>query len=515
MDQYTEVDASTGKPGLGTLLAGLTDTQLRRVIQAVAEDQPGFVAAIEQQIEWLTTMPVAGASEAAPSLQPIDVDIAAMRREMRKDISRVGSERGGGGYYDRYDYWDDEGGQFDPYEVLSPHTEKAAELLVAGEAAAATDVIVAIIEEWGAGIGDLDEWLIEGNEDVLSEAADTLAALLAEALLSQDLSEEQLDWWSARIADWEEDLLALGIAQTAIQQWWDYPPLVAAMGGDINERGAWEGERPYYADELALVRLRVLKRQGRIKEYINLAEAEGQTGLFLNMLAGSGQVERAVAYALQYGASSSEFLSLAKVLVEQGQEAAALVVAAHGLDVEERANKRELAQWTAALAQQAGDSSLALHAAQVAFFNSFSLADYQVVEALAEAEWPVIKVGLLERMGITASRGPIDIYLYEHMLVEAMTAIDRSPFSSDLERVIQATRAEYPDWGIAKCKKQAESIMNAGKAKDYDVAVAWLRTARDIYLQHDRGTEWQTYLAGLLELHARKYKLVPMLRAIR
>ena len=30
-----------------------------------------------------------------------------------------------------------------------------------------------------------------------------------------------------------------------------------------------------------------------------------------------------------------------------------------------------------------------------------------------------------------------------------------------------------------------------------------------------RGAEWQAYPNGLLELHARKYKLVPMLRGIR
>jgi hypothetical protein len=40
-------------------------------------------------------------------------------------------------------------------------------------------------------------------------------------------------------------------------------------------------------------------------------------------------------------------------------------------------------------------------------------------------------------------------------------------------------------------------------------------SARDIYLQHARGAEWQAYLAGLLKTHARKYKLVPMLRGIR
>lgn len=509
-------EAITVKPELEMLLAGLTDTQLRRVILAVAGDQPELVAAIEQEVEWLTTPPTSDASGAAPAGETIVVDISAMRREMRKDLRRVESEMGGGGdYYDRYDHWEDEGNLFDPFEVLSPQTQLVEELLAGGKAVAATEVIVAIIEEWGAGIGDLDELITDGNEDVLSEAADDLGALLAEALLSQDLSEEQRNWWSNRIADWEQDLFELGCAATAIEQWWDYPPLVAAMGGDINERGAWEGERPFYADELALVRLRILERQGRIEEYINLAEAEGQFGLYLNMLARSGQVERAVADAQRQGASSSESLSLAQVLVEKGEQAAALAVAAHGLDVNERANKRELAQWTLALAQHIGDSDLALHAAQVAFFNSLSLSDYQVVEALAGAQWPKIKTSLLERTGQSAYDGTIDIYLYENMLVEAMAAIDRWSFSPQLERVIQATRDGYPDWGIAKYKLLAENIMDASKSKDYDVAVAKLRTARDIYLQHDRGAEWQTYLAALLDLHARKYKLVPMLRAIR
>ena len=57
--------------------------------------------------------------------------------------------------------------------------------------------------------------------------------------------------------------------------------------------------------------------------------------------------------------------------------------------------------------------------------------------------------------------------------------------------------------------------MDAGKANAYDQAVTWLRLAREIFLQHLRQEEWQSYLAGLLEIHARKYKLVPMLRALR
>ncbi len=44
--------------------------------------------------------------------------------------------------------------------------------------------------------------------------------------------------------------------------------------------------------------------------------------------------------------------------------------------------------------------------------------------------------------------------------------------------------------------------MDAGKAKNYDDAVSWLRIAHDIYLQHNRQADWQAYLAGLLDLHA-------------
>lgn len=514
MTGFTEADIRAGtfsQPEMDKLLAGLTDTQLRRIICAVAEDQPAFAAAIEQEVKWLKIEPAASATPVAHS---IVVDITAIRREMRKDFRRVESIGGGSGYSNHY-WEDDEAGMIDPDEVLQPHWQSADALLVAGDAAAATEVITAMIEEWGEGITGLDEWIVEANEDVFDETARDLGALLAEALLSQELSQEQREQWIARVEDWSADLIELEIAEAALAQWWDYPPLVAALQGNITDRGAWEGEAPEFADELTLVRLRILERQGRTQEYIHLAEAEGQTSLYVNMLARSGQVARAVAEAREYLVSPVETLSLAQVLVEQGERAAALAVAAHGLDLAEDWNKNQLARWTVTLAQQADDSALALRAAQVAFLNGFELADYKIVENLAGVEWPAIKTGLIERMEQSTAYRSVDIYLYEHMLVKAMAAIDRAPYNPDLGRVIQATRAEYPDWGIQHCKRQAESIMDAGKAKSYDDAVSWLRIAHDIYLQHDRQAEWQAYLAGLLDLHTRKYKLVPMLRGIR
>jgi uncharacterized Zn finger protein len=500
------------KPDLETLLTPLTEKQLRRVLQSLAEGRPGLIDDIERAVQRLTQEPAVDGS-AAGVAHAIPVDLAAIRREIGKDL-RMFEQSGGGGRGGYYEYWDDEAGTIYPEEVLGPHQVRAEQLLDAGDAAAAASVIAAVVEAWGEGISDLDEWIYEANEDAFSEAGQELSLLLAEALLSMDLTPEQRKQWYARAEDWE-DGIDLEILETALDQWWDYPPLVAAMQGNISEKGAWEGEAPRYADELTLARLRILQRQGRIEEYVHLAEAEGQTSLYINMLARSGQVERAVTEAQQYLVLPAEALSLAQALVEQAEPTAALTVAAYGLGLTEHGDRRELAHWTVAQAEQAGDRALALRAAQVAFLSGLALDDYKAAERLAGAEWPTLKTGLLAQIGEPGVRGnPLDLYLYEQMWVEAMALIDRSPWGGDLQRVIEATRAQYPDWGIQHCKRQAESIMDAKKAKDYDRAVEWLRIARDIFRQHHREAEWQAYLRSLLALHERKYKLVPMLRAI-
>ena len=103
------------------------------------------------------------------------------------------------------------------------------------------------------------------------------------------------------------------------------------------------------------------------------------------------------------------------------------------------------------------------------------------------------------------------------MLTQAMQALDKDGFWLDreLRQVVEATSEQYPDWGIQKYQQRAEAIMDAGKAGEYKTAVSWLRHARDIYQQHNRLPEWQRYLDGILEIHQRKYKPVPILRNIR
>ncbi|MBN1147561.1 MAG: hypothetical protein JXA78_09905 [Anaerolineales bacterium] len=70
--------------------------------------------------------------------------------------------------------------------------------------------------------------------------------------------------------------------------------------------------------------MNVLERQERYQEYLYLAEAEGQSERYLEMLARLGRIAEAMSYARQYLATAAEALALAQVLREKGEIDAAL-----------------------------------------------------------------------------------------------------------------------------------------------------------------------------------------------
>jgi uncharacterized Zn finger protein len=314
------------KPILTTMLADLTADQLRQVLNGVAETGPEFAEVIEQEVAWLRYQPTA---PTGTSSTPVPVSLAAIRREMHKDFLLAGKgDPFQHGYYDEYAAL-----EVDPDEILRPHLEILTALLDGSDVTTIVTLITTIIESFIDGLTDLDEWVYEYNMDLFEEANLTLGTALAEVLLGLDMQPDQQAEWLAQIANWEEALGDLAIAKTAVEQGWSYPPLVAAMKGNITEKGAWEGEAPYYADELAQVRLRILARQGRTREYIHLAEAEGRDDLAINMLAQSGDIEKAMAEAKTYLVYPREILSLAQVMAAQGEMEAALNVAEHGLSL--------------------------------------------------------------------------------------------------------------------------------------------------------------------------------------
>jgi hypothetical protein len=284
----------------------------------------------------------------------------------------------------------------------------------------------------------------------------------------------------AKIANWEGALGDLDIAKTAVEQGWSYPRLVAVMQGQISEKGTWEGEVPYYADELSLARLHIL------------ALLVILTNLYC-------PVENLV-YPRQV-------LQLVHVLATRGEMEAALNVAEYGLSLEEEMGKIELARWMREQAATYDYHPGALKAAHAAFLSSYELADYTAVQHPVGDKWQALKPELLsELQQCWFVSHKIDIYLHENMISEAMETLDAQRLASDydLRRVIKATRETHPNWGIQNCKRMAEEIMDAGRSGAYDTAVSWLRTTHDIYQQHQRQHEWETYLDSLLETHHRK-----------
>jgi uncharacterized Zn finger protein len=101
------------------------------------------------------------------------------------------------------------------------------------------------------------------------------------------------------------------------------------------------------------------------------------------------------------------------------------------------------------------------------------------------------------------------------MYPQAMALIEQRPWSGKLEKVIQTVSEAFPDWTFTQCYRQATDIIESGRSAYYDIAIAWLRQGRDILLRAGQSERWQACLDELLQKHRQKYKLRPMLEALR
>ena len=236
------------------------------------------------------------------------------------------------------------------------------------------------------------------------------------------------------------------------------------------------------------------------------------------MLVRLGRVEEAVSYGLKYLATPEEALALATALYEHGEREQSLQIAEHGLTLE--GPKAALAKWLRDQALSMGENTRALAAAEVAFRNEISLENYHRAAEIAGEQWSERRTALLDHARHTQSyypQGQINVFLHEGLIDDAIAALGPHASHTLVEQVVNAAleSQSHFDWVIQACRKQAEYIMNGGKAEYYTSAANWLAKARTAYLATGREKEWQAYLGELLTQHGRKYKLVPMLKALR
>jgi uncharacterized Zn finger protein len=342
------------QPTIEAILAELDWDQLHTLLLKLVEQQPEVADRLENLVATLRIAPQGEASAestsgAAPTTRcPTRVDPAPICRQVRAILHGLDYMRPSEAYWHL-------GSLVNEFQQV---LDQARVALEAGDGDNTLVILEALTEEYLAGWEVLDD-----SDGEASGFFVGLGQLWAEAILSVELTASQCKQWAQRLAHWQKEVDQYGVdeafdvAQAAAQQSWDYPPLRRVLQGEISTQGAWAGEAPWYAAELAQARLRVLERHGRTQEYLYLAQAEGQREQYVTMLVKLGRIPEAMEYGLNQLAAAAETLVLARALVERKEIARALQVGEHGLTL--AGPRRGLAHFLRSLAASSGQRELA------------------------------------------------------------------------------------------------------------------------------------------------------------
>lgn len=516
-------DAVEERPALREQLEKLDRNELISLLINLANENPSIVDSVEVLSEHLSGSESAEGS--TPQVSPVNVNL--LRRQIRADM-RNAIDTG-------YDSWGEES-WYDSNlgSALEPAIAQIRELLEGGAVDQALTVLELVTEAWDDGADSIDSYFREYFEESGNEFLDDLALVWAEALLMADLDPQQRAKWVEKLENWSETIFAgdaLELSACAARHGWDYPPLVAAMAGNITEMGAWEGEVPHFADRLADVRLNILEQRGDFDAAYNLAQAEGEFLRSLQYLIKLDRIDEAIAEAMEYLEQPRHIHVVAQALLDAGKIDKAFALAQHGLALETNTGendysypsaswgvadaKASLAAWLRDEAEKHHQPALALASAREALHYDTNLTNYLCLQEIAGARWAELKAEALGIVNQTpGSEEKVEIFLHEGMLEAAVKTVDAMQYFYDIVPVLDAVQHEYPEWAFKHCAKRAESIMDAGKAARYDEAAEWLRRGRDILRPAGFEKQWASYLSGVMDKHQRKYKLMPMLRAI-
>ncbi|MEZ5852044.1 MAG: SWIM zinc finger family protein [Hyphomicrobiaceae bacterium] len=461
------------------------------------------------------------------------VDTSAFRQQVKSLI---------GGRYRRRRYWDDWRATGN-HEELERLVQKAVPFLENGDGRNALRVLEAITEEL------VDGWLDQTylHDEDMYLLFDDIARMIAEAALMSDLEADARDALSVTVEDWHQRLSEYGIedafpvAIRALESGWDDPALEAVLS---SKGRSWPpaGRSDAVESRLTAVRLRVLEGANRSEEYLRLSKVAGAHTEHTGMLARLGRIADAKTYGKKRLKAPSEALALAKVLREAGEDDASLDIAEAGLDLNGVAPgtlQRDeafgtstrphglslLAHWLRDYAGAFGRPRVALKAALVGFKETHSLEDFRAAETWAKAKgsgstWAKVRPTLLADLAAAPfAHDRTLIYLEEGLIGEAVaSAGEPSDYAADrttLMRLAEAAAASHSDWVVRFAVGKAANIMDNNRASHYEEAAQWLQKAALAYEASGREDNWAYLIETLIDKHRRKYKLRPLLEALR
>src|SRR5713226_6169718 len=259
--------------------------------------------------------------------------------------------------------------------------EQGWTLIQADDGRSALALLEAITEAYVADWTNLDD-----SDGEASGFFQDLGPIWTEALLSADLSSQERKVWAGKLETWQQEIDDYGVeevfavAHEAAIRGWDDPQLSHVLQGTHSENDSWDGEVP----ELTVARLHVLERRGRLQGYLHLARVQGQNEAYVTMLVRVGRTQEAAAYGRAHLETAQEALTLASALYDRGEREQGLQIAEEGLLLQ--GPKAALAKWLRDEAATMGEGTRALAAAEVAFREELSLANYLRVAEIAREQ---------------------------------------------------------------------------------------------------------------------------------
>jgi uncharacterized Zn finger protein len=525
------------RPSLAQMLEKLDLEQTRKLLHNLTVQSPDLVDLIDIQIQLLHSIKESKSKSSKASskskankteTQHPEIDRSPFRRQLAYALRKAIRDY-------EYSYSDED----DPFtDTIYEEIEKTKVFLEAGDSFRAFVMLYAIAEELCNYTEEIENYL--GDVENLT---DHLDLAMAEAILWTDFSVKERQKWVTEIEVTQDTLCAeLDFSLAALIQGWDDPYLQAVLQGKAKpehldhqsakistqfkrKRSTFQKGGNVYVHEtnhhqLVGIRLRILQTQERFDEYLNLAKDAGVFTSYINMLLQLGRHDEAIAEAENVQDEDQAF-AIAQQLLEHGFEKQALYIANKGLQLQEEDAKRyrtvEFAEWTARLAESLGETGILLNAKIIAFKLKPSLSTYHQIRDLNKSKWKTTKDILLKYLlqfdSFNAAEAKVNIFLEEGLFDEAIAIANTSYCPSQTRlRVMQAVIKNNPQWVITKAQSLAEDIIARGKSDDYEQAITWLEQVRNGYQTIKKEKEWLNYRNQLVEVNARKRKLMELIK---
>ena len=408
--------------------------------------------------------------------------------------------------------------------------QSVMKFLDAGDAETALEILLVLLEEASRAI----EYIDDSNGE-LGGYVGELGTLLAEAILSMELSQVERAKLTGRL----EKLISyagdygmegnLHIAVQAARFGWDEIPdeivplpstgSTADENDEWDEDDDWDEELAYEVHEwdwpaaaglgdLTEAKLNVLNRQGRTEDYLALCKKEKRHLRYALKLCDLKQVTDAVKYARKHLTFAEETLQMARRLRESRLVAEAIEVGEHGLKL--KGPKAGLGEWLGPVEEAQARTKQALAAWLAVFPEQPGLETYKTIKRLAESRWARLRPEVMAKLRKSYDKQVLaEVLLLEEEWDEAIKVAEgRDVWYPIIETVADGVMPHRPEWVAQISLKHAERLMAEVKSKNYPIAAAWLKRAKQAYKLLGKTDEWRKYLQETKE----KYKRRPALQ---